>query len=326
LWFDGGVVDRSELAAVAMACLAAVACSACVGSSFALSAPNVAPSQARVPTPVSLDPIAPGTGVVGDFDPPGPASVLTAAMSAELAGRALHGGEHGGYAVHCTLDRFALRRHASLTEGRMLLALYADLSCEAKRSADGRAVWRGELRARTCSAESHLLGSDPGTGRRLVNRALSDAAREMASDLAIRALGLVAEPSARVFADEGEQRTRAGLDDSPFGPAALSETTATMDAAMRATHDRDPELRAAAWNVVAMAAGPGDSWQAGATLSLDDDALVRFVQYKALARLGTPAAMQQLASSAAREDEPVLSELVADAIKSGGIGLARSRR
>jgi len=309
-----------------MVCVASVACGACGGSSLALSAPNVAPSQAREPTPVNLEPIAPGAGVVGEFDPPGPASVLTAAMNAELTGRALHGGERGGYAVRCTLDRFALRRHASVTEGRALLALYTDLSCEARRTADGLAVWRGELRARTCSAESHLLGSDPGTSRRLVNRALSDAARELASDLAIRALGLVAEPSARVFADEGDQRTTAGLDDSPFGPAALSETTASMDAAMRATSDHDPELRAAAWNVVAMAAGPGDPWQAGGTLSLDDDALVRFVQYKALARLGTPAALRQLASAAAREDESVLSELAADVIKSGGTGLPRWRR
>jgi hypothetical protein len=303
----------------------ALACPACGGASIALSAPNIAPSAAREPTPVSLEPIAPGVAVVGSFDPPGPASVLTAAMSGELAGRALHGGEQGGYAVRCTLDRFALRHHASVTEGRALLALYADLACEARR-ADGRAVWRGELRARTCSDEAHLLGSDPGTTRRLANRALSDAAREMASDLAIRALGLVAEPSARVFADESEQHAAAGLDDSPFGPAALSETAATMDAAMRATSDHDPELRAAAWNVVAMAAGPGDPWSAGPTLNLDEDPLVRCVQYKALARLGTPAALQQLSSAASKEDDPVLSELVADAIKTGGTGLPRTRR
>lgn len=303
-----------------------MACVACGGASIALSAPNVAPSTAREPTPVSLDPIGPGAGIVGSFDPPGPAAVLTAAMNGELAGRALHGGEPGGYAVRCTLDRFALREHASVTEGRALLALYADLGCEARRSADGRAVWRGELRARTCSDEGHLLGSDPGTRQRLANRALADAAREMASDLAIRALGLVAEPSARVFADESEQRTAAGLDDSPFGPAALSETTATLDAAMRATGDHDRQLRAAAWNVVAMAAGPGDPWRAGATLTLDEDPLVRCVQYKALARLGTPAALQQLSSAAAREDDPVLSELIADAIKSGGTGLPRARR
>jgi len=320
------VVDRCEVAAVALACVAALACGACGGRWLALSAPNVAPSQARAPTPVSIEPIAPGAAIAGNFDPPGPASVLTAAMNGELAGRALHGGERGGYSVRCTLDRFALRHHASVTEGRALLALYADLSCEARRTADGAAVWRGELRARTCSAESHLLGSDPGTHGRLANRALSDAARELASDLAIRVLGLAAEPSARVFADEGEQRSAAGLDDSPFGPAALSETSASMDAAMRATRDHDAELRAAAWNVVAMAAGPGDAWQAGATLSLDDDELVRFVQYKALARLGTPAAMAQLSSAAAREDDPVLSELVADAIKTGGTGLPRSHR
>ena len=305
--------------------LLAVACASC-GGPLALSAPNVAPSRAREPTPVSMDPIADGPGVAGSFEAPGPAAVLTAAMNAELSGRALHGGERGGYAVRCTLDRFALRQRASVIEGRALLALYVDLSCEARRTADGIAAWRGELRARTCAAENHLLGSDPGTKRRLANRALSDAAREMASDLAIRALGLAAEPSARVFADVAEQETAAGFDDSPFGPAALSETTASMDATMRATRDRDPQLRAAAWNVVAMAAGPGDPWRAGTTLPLDDDPLVRFVQYKALARLGTPAALQQLASAGAREDDSVLSELVADALKSGGTGLPRLRR
>lgn len=298
---------------------------ACGGSPLALSAPNVAPSRAREPTPLSVEPIAPGAGIAGSFAPPGPASVLTAAMNGELAGRAVHGGERGGYAVLCTLDRFALRHHASVTVGT-LLVLYADLGCEARRTADGRAVWRGELRARTCSAENHLLGSDPGTMQRLANRALSDAAREMASDLVIRALGLAAEPSARVFADDSEQHSAAGLDDSPFGPAALSETSASMDAAMRATGDRDAQLRAAAWNVVAMAAGPGDPWRGGATLALDDDPLVRCVQYKALARLGTPAAMQQLSSAEAKEDDAVLSELVADAVKSGGTGLPRSRR
>lgn len=319
-----GVVLRKRCGLAAV--IAMATCVGCGGAPLALSAPNVAPSRAREPTPVSLDPIASGAGIAGSFEPPGPASVMTAAMTAELAGRALHGGDRGGYAVHCTLDRFAQRHHASVTEGRALLALYADLSCEARRAADGQAVWRGELRARTCSAENHLLGSDPGTKRRLVDRALADAAREMASDLAIRALGLVAEPSARVFADESEQRAAGGLDDSPFGPAALSETAGSVDAAMRATADHDPELRAAAWNVVAMAAGPGDAWHGGATLALDEDPLVRCVQYKALARMGTPAALQQLASAAAREDDAVLSELVADAIKSGGTGLPRRHR
>ena len=48
--------------------------------------------------------------------------------------------------------------------------------------------------------------------------------------------------------------------------------------------------------------------------------------YKALARMGTPAAMQQLSSAEAKEDDAVLSELVADAVKSGGTGLPRARR
>jgi hypothetical protein len=119
---------RLSPAAAAAAALVSVGCAA---GPLALSAPNVAPSQARDPTPVQLEPIATGAGVTGDFAPPGPAAVLTAAMSAELAGRALRGGEPGGYGVRCTLDRFALRTRSSVADGEEMMALYADLSCEA---------------------------------------------------------------------------------------------------------------------------------------------------------------------------------------------------
>ena len=102
-----------------------------------LHAPVVALSQAREPTPVDLEPIAVRARPEGDFAPPGPAAVLTAAMKAELAGRALRGGEPGGYEVRCTLDRFAMRSHSAMIASDEMLALYADLSCEAKRSSDG---------------------------------------------------------------------------------------------------------------------------------------------------------------------------------------------
>ncbi len=302
----------------------------CSAGPMVLNAPEVAMAAARAPCPVDLEPITNRAAVVGDFMPPGPAAVLTAAMNGELRGRALRTAptarDPGGYAVRCTLDRFAVRTRESVTESQEVLALYADLSCEASRASDHAAVWRGELRARTFSEDANLLGSDTSTRQRLLDRALSDAARELASDLAVRALGLLAEPSARVFTDADQQRLRAGLDDSPFGAAALQETGATNPSIQTAISDTSAPVRAAAWNALAMAAGPGDAWSASAKLTLDDDAAVRFAQYKALARLGSDTALAQLRSAAGNEGEPLLAEMVADALKSGGIGLARSRR
>jgi hypothetical protein len=298
----------------------------CSAGPLALNAPEVAMAAARAPCPVDLEPITNRAAIVGDFMPPGPAAVLTAAMSAELRGRALHGGEPGGYSVLCNLDRFAVRTHESVTESQEALALYADLSCEASRAADHVAIWRGELRARTFSEDPNVLGSDISTRQRLLDRALSDAARELASDLAVRALGLLAEPSARVFTDADQQRQRAGLDDSPYGPAALQETGATNPSLQKAITDGSASVRAAAWNALAMALGPGDPWSASVKLTLDDDAAVRFAQYKALARLGSDAALAELRAAAQNEGEPLLAELLADALRTGGTGLARTHR
>jgi hypothetical protein len=291
-----------------------------------LHAPVIAPSQARDATTVDLEPIAEHARVDGDYAPPGPTAVLTAAMKAELAGRALRGGEPGGYGVRCGLDRFAVRLHAGMTEGQEMVTLYADLSCEARRTTDGAVVWRGELRGRACAAAPNVLGSDANTTSRLADRAVSDAAREMASDLAVRALALTADPSARVFADEAQLRAGAGLDDTPYGAAALEENGGAVEGAMRSAGERDAALRAAAWNVVAMSTGPGDRWTAGESLRLDEDPLVRFVQYKALARLGTATALAQLGAAADKEEHPLLAEFLRDSIGTHGIGLGRSRR
>ena len=275
---------------------------------------------------MDLDPIeSPGIAEHG-YAPPGAAAVLTAAMAQELSGRALTGGEAGGYTVRCTLDRFATRSEMRVTESAELLALYVDLSCEARRTSDGVAVWRGELRGRAVAEASNVLGSNVGVKERLVNRALPDAAREMASDLALRALGLGAVPSARVFADEKQQSASSSLDDTPWGAAALQENAAAVERAMHTLDARDTTLRAAAWNVVAMAAGPGDRWVAGEKLVLDDAPLVRFVQYKALARYGGDVAMGELRTAAAKDGDAVLAELARDSLASGGIGVARSRR
>jgi hypothetical protein len=303
-------------------CLSLAGC----GGALTLNAPNVAPSLAREPTRVDLDPIETRGVVQGDFAAPGPAAVLTAAMNQELAGRALTGGDAGGYTVRCALDRFAVRTETRVTENAELLALYADLSCEARRANDGAIVWRGELRGRACEEGSNVLGTSMGVTQHLVNRALSDAARELASDLALRALGLRAVPSVRAFADESQQQSSGGLDDTPWGAAALEENPSAVDHALHTLDLRDATLRAGAWNVVAMASSPDDPWLAGEKLALDDEPLVRFVQYKALARHGGDAALAQLKSAAEKEGDSILVELARDSLASGGIGVARPRR
>jgi hypothetical protein len=296
--------------------------SAC-GGPLTLSTPNVTPTLAREPTRVDLDPIETRGVVRGDFSPPGPAAVLTAAMGQELVGRALTGGEPGGYTVRCALDRFVVREEKHPLESAELLALYTDLGCEARRATDGGLAWRGELRGRVCEQATNVLGTAVGVTQHLLDRALSDAAREMASDLALRGLGLRAVPSARVFADDSQQRSSSGLDDTPWGPAALQENPGALDHALHTLDARDVTLRAAAWNVVAMASSPDDPWLAGEKLALDDEALVRFVQYKALARHGGEMALGVLRTAAERDGDDLLAELARDALATGGIGLPR---
>jgi hypothetical protein len=306
----------------------ALALGGCSSGLVALHAPNIAPGAAREPTPVEIEPLVlkAAGAVQGDIAPPGPAAVLTAAMKAEIDGRALRGGERGGYSARCTLDRFAVRARTSMIGSDEMLVLYADLSCEAKRVKDGVIVWRGEIRGRAAASAPNVLGSDVSTTQRLADRATSDVAREMASDLALRAIALASEPSARVFGDEGQMRAEAGLDDTPYGPAALQENPAAVEGAMRSLDEHDATMRAAAWNVAAMASGPGEPWPAAEKVALDDDPLVRFVQYKALARVGSAGTLEQLKNAAQKEEEALLSEFLKDALASGGVGVARSRR
>jgi hypothetical protein len=248
---------------------------------------------------------------------PNAASILTEGMRAELRARALRGGERGGYAARCTLDRFAVRDEVKLAGAGRLAALYVDASCEVERLADHAVAWKGELRGRAAAlgTTSPLAPSLPLV-QSLVDRMVSDAAREMASDLAIRVLGLEAGPSARVFADDAARATGAGIDDGPLGAAALAQTITPE--VTKAKKDEAAATRAAAWNAIAMnGEEPLDE------LALDDDEMVRFYQYKALARAGTPEALAQLRAAAPREEDSLLAELVKDSLGSVGIGVAR---
>jgi hypothetical protein len=322
IWAGG-----ADFAAIAGILLALPACST---PPVALHCPASTATVARDPaTPLDFDPIVvgPGAAISGGlaaFAAPGPELVLTSGLAGELRARSPHGGEPGGYRIRCRLDRFALRQSSNMTETHAMASLYADLMCEAARRGDGATVWRGELRGRAASAASSGFSTDLSMVQRLADRMMSDVVREMSADLAVRALGLSTEASGRVFADEQAQHDLAGMDDSTFGTAALAEDWRLVPTIVKSLASLEPMARAAGWNAVAMAAGPGDAWTAGDHLRLDEDPLVRFYQYKALARLGSPTALGELGRALDGEDEPLLAELVQDALSTGGIGFART--
>jgi hypothetical protein len=297
-----------------------IAAAACSTPALALHAPNITANEAREQAAkVDLEPMVAAPRAVVSFPAPlergDVAALISSGIASELRGRALRGGETGGYTVKCALDRVALRRDAGMGEAAALATLYVDAACEVTRAIDHRMAWRGELRGR-CAAGGNLL-------QVLADRLISDVTREMASDLVVRALGLVTSPSARVFPDEEARANVSGLDDHALGALALTEAPEGVDKALAATHASDASTRAAAWNAVAMACGPGDAWRGGEKMSLDGDPLVRFEQYKALARLATKKSLAELSAAAATEDHPLLAQFTRDAVETSGIGTRR---
>ena len=297
-----------------------------------LHAPTCTPSAARDDAArVDVEPIVVKPGAIvavgsAGLAPPSPAAVLTSGITSELAARALRGGEAGGYVVTCTLERFALRVQSDISDSRALVALYVDLACEAVRARDRVLVWRGMVRGRAMSSAATGLSADSGMVQQMTDRAMSDVTRELASDLALRALVLTGGPSQRVFADQDLLRQMGGLDDTPYGTLALSEASTEPPVSMEELKGMEIVARAAVWNAVAMGAGPGEPWLAGDRMRLDEEAFVRFHQYKALARLGSATSLAELRGAAEREGDALLAEFLRDALQSGGIGLARSVR
>ncbi len=306
--------------------LATAAC----GAPITLHAPTCAPSAARTqPAKVDLEPIGVRDGAqestTVDLAHPAPAEVLTSGMQSELAGRALSGGEPGGYRTRCILQRFALRASVGLAAMNAVATLYVDLRCTIERLADQKEVWRGALAARAMARASGAFASESRLIQRLADRVMSDASRELASDLAVRVLGLEGAPSSRVFGDEAARDDASGVDDTSLGSLALAEAPDRIPPILPSVHDVEPTTRAAAWNAIAMSAGPDTPWYAGLVV-LDDEATVRFYQYKALARRASANSLAQLRDAVEREEETWLVELVKDALATGGLALVRRPR
>jgi len=321
-----GFLSQVRGMAGAWLALAAVGCGQ---SPLILHAPTLTSSAvSNAVTPLDLEPIgapadpAAAIAIPGGVQAPGPATLLTSGIRREIEASAFHGGEPGGYAARCRLDRFALRRDSDKEHGYMIV--YVDLGCDVKRKADSVAVWRGELRGRSAALASRQFFSDAKVmDQILADRAMSDVTRELVSDLAIRVLGLQGKPSARVFADQDAERQLAGVDDTPAGAAALAQDAEAANTFTEAAHRRDLDgaTRAAAWNAVAMASGPDRPWIGGIETGIDDDTFIRFFQYKALARHATPPTLRELKTALKHEENDLLLEFLHDLEGTGGLGL-----
>jgi hypothetical protein len=231
--------------------------------------------------------------------------------------------------VRCALDRFVMRwKVDGLARASAMMTLYADLSCTVERAADRATAWRGELRGRAAAIGPDILAADVRLKQVLADQLMSDVSRELASDLAVRVLGLLGSPSLHVYANEKERVD--GVDDWPqSGAIALEESperAGPLLAKLHELHARDAtRSRTAAWNGVAMMAGPGDEWPVGWPIQFDDEPIVRFYQYKALARSGSPQALSELKTALAHEEDSLCTELLRDSLATGGIGVARAR-
>ena len=273
--------------------------------------------------PAETDPVVPGDYV---FEPPPPNDVLSAAISSELGSRALRGGAPGGYVVQCKLDRFAFRTDTELRHA--IAILYADLNCSMFVKSDHSLVWRGELRGRGMTGgPKNAFDHEDDMWQAYADRTMSDVVRELATDIAVGALHLEQTVSARAFDNEDAEHQTAGVDDSPLGPVALSGDVATTTReALPELRSRVAGMRATAWNAVAMASSPDSPWIGGVDTVLDDDAYVRFFQYKALARHGSRATLLELRRARKRENQDLLKEFLKDAVESDGLGFPRNVR
>jgi hypothetical protein len=329
------------LAFLAAALGLGAACAAC-HSALRLEPPEIARNLPRDGgARVEIEPIvlSPGARVVtissGETILPHPdaAAAVTAGMRAEVRGRALEGGDPGGYTVSCTLERFAVRDSTNITTTTFAV-LYIDLACTAVAAQTGARVWQGELRGRGCARGFTAFEKGASGITELLDRTMSDVTREMASDLVVRALGLrSAGRSARVFDDANQRATVAGLDDGPLAAAELGEDIGVVGPLEKADGGPGGVLaliaestwwkRAEGWNAIAMAAGPGEPWPVPGPFVRDGDDRVRFYQYKALAREASPATLAALEAAAKEEGGSLDGEMARDALASGGLGFAR---
>lgn len=327
------IVIQKTLVFLANSAVFSIVLAGCGSTPLALHAPQTVASANDVgSTPIDFEPITmPKTAnpiVKGDLDfaPPSPADVLTSAIGSELRARTFHGGDHAGYVVKCRLDRFAFRTD---TELRYALALlYVDMNCNITKKSDASLAWRGELRGRgIAAAKKNEFDHEDDMWQAFADRAMSDVTRELASDIAVGALGLQGSATVRSFANDDTEKATSSVNDGPLGPVALAEDVGqTKRMAVPELNSRFSAVRATAWNAVALASFPDEPWIGGIDTVLDEDAYVRFFQYKALARHGSRATMLEVRRAYKKENQDLLKEFLKDLVASDGLTFPRDAR
>lgn len=277
----------------------------------------------RITLPKTNDPVVPGDL---KFAPPPPEDVLTSAIRGELHARTFHGGDHAGYVVRCRLDRFAFRTDTQLRYAMAIL--YVDMNCTVNTKSDNTLAWRGELRGRgVAGARKNEFDHEDDMWQAFADRTMSDVTRELASDIAVGALSLQGSATVRAFSNDDTEKATSAVNDGALGPVALAEDPAqTKRLAVPELTSRFSAVRAVAWNAVALASFPDEPWIGGIDTLLDDDAYVRFFQYKALARHGSRATLLEVRRAHKRETQDLLKEFLKDLVASDGLTFPRQAR
>jgi hypothetical protein len=327
------IVIRKTLVFLANSAFFLLGLAGCGSTPIALHAPQTVASANDVgATPIEFEPITmpkiANPVVKGDLDfaPPPPADVLTSAIGSELRARSFHGGDQAGYLVKCRLDRFAFRTD---TELRYAIAiLYVDLNCNVTTKSNGALAWRGELRGRgIAAARKNEFDHEDEMWQAFADRTMSDVTRELASDIAVGALDLRGSAAVRSFANDDAEKATSSVNDGPLGAVALAEDVGqTKRMAVPELKSRFSAVRATAWNAVALASFPDEPWIGGIDTVLDEDAYVRFFQYKALARHGSRATMLDVRRAYKKENQDLLKEFLKDLVASDGLTFPRQAR
>jgi hypothetical protein len=327
------IVIKKGLIFLANSAVFSIFLSGCASTPIALHAPQTVASASdagatpidfeRITLPKTNDPVVKGDL---DFAPPSPADVLTSAVGSELRARTFHGGDHAGYIVRCRLDRFAFRTDTQLRYA--LAILYVDLSCTITTKSDNTLAWRGELRGRgIAAARKNEFDHEDDMWQAFADRTMSDVTRELASDIAVGALDLRGSATVRAFSNDDTEKATSAVNDGALGPVALAEDVPqTKRLAVPELTSRFSAVRAVAWNAVALASFPDEPWIGGIDTVLDEDAFVRFFQYKALARHGSRATLLEVRRAHKRETQDLLKEFLKDLVASDGLTFPRQAR
>lgn len=301
-WVVGGLVGALTL----------IGCAHTVPSPRALGTPHDTPSRLRLA--LMADARTGSTNEVG----PDVARVLASEMATELSASAPRLPNRPNHVASCKLERFCIQEDWSRRQDWHLLIAYADVICDVRDASESVTNWRGLIRGRAAAALSPSVDFPERGSRILVDRAIADLGRELASDLLVASLDDRPLATERIFRQPEAKVVFGGVLDAPRANLALVQDAERARELVEST-DKSPAAMARHWNAIGLLAGGGRPWLGGIRTNLSSDALVRFFQYKALARHASPATLRELERASAEEPISILQVFALDAVASSGL-------